>query len=64
MKKEHNLPEIELRKQALIQLNSLREEAKKLELEKETLNRQLNTFDRPRSAIRETLATLDESSKK
>jgi hypothetical protein len=63
MKKEHNLPEIELRKQALIQLNSLREEAKKLELEKETLNRQLNTFDRPRSAIRETLATLDESSK-
>jgi len=63
MKKDHNLPEIELRKQALIQLNSLREEAKKLELEKETLNRQLNTFDRPRSAIRETLATLDESSK-
>ena len=63
MKKEHNLPEIELRKQSLIQLNTLRDEGKKLELETETLNRQFNTFDRPRSAIRETLATLDESSK-
>ena len=57
------MPEIELRKLSLIQLNTLRDEGKKLELETETLNRQFNAFDRPRSAIRENLATLDETSK-
>ena len=34
-----------------------------MQLEQETVARQLSTFDRPRSAIREVAANLDESSK-
>ena len=44
-------------------MNTLREDEQKLEVETETLQRQLSTFDRPRSAIREGLYQIDESSK-
>ena len=64
LEKQNNLPEIELRKKALDELNTLRDEEIRLQAETETLQRQLSTFDRPKSAIREGLEHIDESSKK
>ena len=57
------MPEIELRKQALAKLKLLRDEEQKLQLDQETVARQLSTFDRPRSAIREVAENIDDQSK-
>ena len=39
LEKKNNLPEIEIRKKALAELNNLRDLQQKLELESETINR-------------------------
>ena len=52
-----------MRKQAMAQLKMHRDEEQKLQLEQETIARQLSTFDRPRSAIRDFADNIDEESK-
>ena len=63
LEKQNNLPEIELRKKALAELNTLRDEEQKLEMEVEGLQRSLAAFDRPRSALQDSLAQINDTSK-
>ena len=63
LEKQNNLPEIELRKKALAELNTLRDEEQKLEMEVEGLQRSLGAFDRPRSALQDSLAQINDTSK-